>query len=154
MGPQVTCRDSVSTSSTTPLAGEKRGCKRAKQKHKGHYYAPRRLNLRVNVLPQPGTGHWNTASFFLLVALAACVAVVVTCCFSTWRIGGRRIDRYWPPSSGPPPSESSGDGLFRSACGPAAPAAVLLCPAAIKAKARGSFVAVGPMSTSSSSMFS
>jgi hypothetical protein len=30
------------------------------------------------------------ASFRRLLALAACVAVVVTCCFSTWRMGGRR----------------------------------------------------------------
>jgi len=30
------------------------------------------------------------ASFRRLLALAACVAVVVTCCFSTWRMGGSR----------------------------------------------------------------
>jgi len=52
--------------------------------------APLRLNLRVNVLPQPGTGHMKWASFRLLLAEAAWVADVVTCCFSTWRIGGRR----------------------------------------------------------------
>lgn len=51
---------------------------------------PLRLNLRVNVLPQPGTGHMKCASFRLLLAEAAWVADVVTCCFSTWRIGGRR----------------------------------------------------------------
>ena len=31
------------------------------------------------------------ASFRLLLALAACVALVVTCCFSTCRMGGRRV---------------------------------------------------------------
>jgi len=53
-------------------------------------YPPRRLNRLVKVLPQPGTGHLKMASFRRLLALAACVAVVVTCCFSTWRMGGSR----------------------------------------------------------------
>lgn len=55
-----------------------------------HGHLPRRLNLLVKVLPQPGTGQTKCASFLRRLALAACVAVVVTCCFSTWRIGGRR----------------------------------------------------------------
>lgn len=57
---------------------------------KENRYPPRRLNRLVNVLPQPGTGHLKMASFRRLLALAACVAVVVTCCFSTWRMGGSR----------------------------------------------------------------
>lgn len=51
---------------------------------------PLRLKRRVKVLPQPGTGHMKCASLRRLLALAACVADVVTCCFSTWRMGGRR----------------------------------------------------------------
>jgi hypothetical protein len=51
---------------------------------------PRKLNLLVKVLPHPGTGHLNAASFLRLWALAACVAVVVTTVFSTCRIGGNR----------------------------------------------------------------
>lgn len=52
----------------------------------------------MNVLPQPGTGQMKWASFLLLEALAACVAEVVTCFFSTWRIGGRRVTPFakWP----------------------------------------------------------
>lgn len=53
-------------------------------------YVPRRLNRLVKVLPQPGTGQTKWASFLLRLADAACVALVVTCCFSTWRMGGRR----------------------------------------------------------------
>ena len=53
---------------------------------------PRRLNRRVNVLPHPGTGHWKLASFRRRLALAAWVALVVTVCFSTWRMGGRRVE--------------------------------------------------------------
>ena len=52
--------------------------------------APLRLNRLVNVLPQPGTGHTKLASFLRRLALAACVALVVTCCFSTCMMGGRR----------------------------------------------------------------
>lgn len=85
-------------------------CFRAKLfPHPGHSHAnglssvcerrcPRRLNRLVNVLPHPGTGQWNCASFRRRLALAACVAVVVTCCFSTCMIGGRRMP---DPSSGP-----------------------------------------------------
>ena len=51
---------------------------------------PLKLNLRVNVLPQPGTGHTKCASLRRLLALAAWVALVVTCCFSTCIIGGKR----------------------------------------------------------------
>jgi len=51
---------------------------------------PLKLNLRVNVLPHPGTGHTKCASLRRLLALAAWVALVVTCCFSTCRMGGRR----------------------------------------------------------------
>lgn len=54
-------------------------------------WAPLRLNRRVNVLPQPGTGQAKWASFLRLLALAACVADVVTCFFSTCKIGGRRV---------------------------------------------------------------
>ena len=59
--------------------------------------APLRLNRLVNVLPQPGTGHTKLASFLRLLALAACVALVVTCCFSTCRMGGRRVVTVTPP---------------------------------------------------------
>jgi len=59
---------------------------------------PLRLKRLVNVLPQPGTGQMKCASFLRRLALAACVAVVVTCCFSTWRIGGRR--HGMPPADG------------------------------------------------------
>ena len=52
--------------------------------------APLRLKRLVKVLPHPGTGQTKWASFLLLLALATWVAVVVTCCFSTWRMGGRR----------------------------------------------------------------
>ena len=48
------------------------------------------MKRRVNVLPQPGTGHTKFASFLRRLALAACVALVVTCCFSTCMMGGRR----------------------------------------------------------------
>jgi hypothetical protein len=58
--------------------------------HKAWSQAPLRLNRRVNVLPQPGTGHRKFASFRRRLALAACVAEVVTCCRSTWKMGGRR----------------------------------------------------------------
>jgi len=51
---------------------------------------PRKLKRLVKVLPHPGTGHTKWASFLLRLALAAWVADVVTCCFSTCRIGGRR----------------------------------------------------------------
>ena len=51
---------------------------------------PLKLNLRVNVLPQPGTGHTKCASLRRLLALAAWVALVVTCCFSTCSMGGNR----------------------------------------------------------------
>ena len=51
---------------------------------------PRRLKRLVNVLPHPGTGHTKCASFLRRLALAICVADVVTCCFSTCKIGGRR----------------------------------------------------------------
>ena len=52
--------------------------------------APLRLKRLVNVLPQPGTGQVKFASFRRRLALAACVALVVTCCFSTCMIGGSR----------------------------------------------------------------
>lgn len=52
---------------------------------------PRRLNLRVKVLPQPGTGQIKLASLRRRLALAAWVALVVTCCFSTCRMGGSRV---------------------------------------------------------------
>ena len=51
---------------------------------------PLKLKRLVNVLPQPGTGHTKFASFLRRLALAACVALVVTCCFSTCMIGGSR----------------------------------------------------------------
>src|ERR1700733_896329 len=51
---------------------------------------PLKLKRLVKVLPHPGTGHTKCASFLLRLALAACVADVVTCCFSTCRMGGRR----------------------------------------------------------------
>lgn len=51
---------------------------------------PLRLNRRVNVLPQPGTGQTKLASLRRRLALAAWVALVVTCCFSTCMIGGSR----------------------------------------------------------------
>src|SRR5258707_8189677 len=54
-------------------------------------YSPRRLNLLVNVLPQPGTGHLNSASFLRRLALATWVAVVVTTCFSTCIMGRKRV---------------------------------------------------------------
>lgn len=63
------------------------------EKYVGRYaawYTPLRLKRRVKVLPQPGTGQAKWASFFRLVALASCVAEVVTCCFSTCKIGGSR----------------------------------------------------------------
>lgn len=63
---------------------------------------PLKLNLRVNVLPQPGTGHTKCASLRRLLALAAWVALVVTCCFSTCRMGGRR-GRPAGDSADPPP---------------------------------------------------
>ena len=53
-------------------------------------HTPLRLKRRVNVLPQPGTGHTKFASILRRLALAACVALVVTCCFSTCIIGGKR----------------------------------------------------------------
>jgi hypothetical protein len=53
-------------------------------------HAPLRLNRLVNVLPQPGTGHKKLASFRRRLALAAWVAEVVTCCRSTWKMGGSR----------------------------------------------------------------
>ncbi len=53
-------------------------------------HTPLKLKRRVNVLPQPGTGQTKFASFLRRLALAACVAVVVTCCFSTCMIGGSR----------------------------------------------------------------
>lgn len=37
----------------------------------------------MNVLPHPSTGHLNCASLRRRLALAAWVALVVTCCFST-----------------------------------------------------------------------
>jgi hypothetical protein len=52
---------------------------------------PLRLNRRVKVLPHPGTGQAKCASFLRLLALAAWVADVVTCFFSTCKIGGRRV---------------------------------------------------------------
>ena len=59
-------------------------------------HTPLRLKRRVNVLPQPGTGHTKFASFLRRLALAACVALVVTCCFSTCMMGGRRgIEPPW-----------------------------------------------------------
>ena len=42
----------------------------------------------MNVLPHPSTGHLKCASFRRRLALAACVALVVTCCFSTGMMGG------------------------------------------------------------------
>src|SRR6266850_276498 len=50
--------------------------------HKAWSQAPLRLNRLVNVLPQPGTGHRKLDSFRRLLALAAWVAEVVTCCRS------------------------------------------------------------------------
>ena len=62
------------------------------------------MNRRVNVLPQPSTGHLKCASFLRRLALAACVALVVTCCFSTGMIGGS-VKRPLPEPYEVPPRE-------------------------------------------------
>jgi len=61
-----------------------------------------RLKCRVNVLPQPGTGQTKFASFFLRMALASAVAVVVTFCLLTMMEAAFKSEPVWSPL-GPPP---------------------------------------------------
>ncbi len=68
VGPDVTCTRSVNSYTL------------GKPKVKN---IPFKLKLRVNVLPQPGTGHTKVASCFLLLCEAFAVRPVVTFGFET-----------------------------------------------------------------------